>query len=112
MLKKVFSILFIIFVVNSTLPAKDTLRNYRGSNDHAGDIAKLLTGSDYVTYSENPNLNVLEEGLAYIMHLVVDSRMKKDGEPFPDTEEAMQYLQEHQKELKISGIPNLKEFIT
>jgi len=113
MQKKVFSVIFIIFALNNTLPAKDTVKyNYYTHNyGHADDIAKLLTGKGYVNNSTDP-LNVLETGLAYLMHLVVDSRIKKDGIPFEEGYEAMRYLDDHKKELKISGIPNLKEFTT
>jgi len=112
MLKKIFAFLFIIFAVNGTLFAKLTLSGGRGGHGHADDIARLLTGRDYVSSYENPDLNIMETGLAYLMHLVVDSRIKKNGEILPEGENAMQYLKDHQDKLKISNVPNLREIVT
>jgi hypothetical protein len=109
---KVFSILFIVFVLNGTLSAKDTFEGGLSNKGHADDYAKLLTGSGYVSYYVDSKLNILEKGLAHIMHLVVDSRIKIDREPYTEGEEAMQFLQDHQKELKINNVPNLRELIT
>ena len=106
-----FALILLCFI-SPILPAKNTFEDPSGGYGHADDISKLLTGRGYAEMSWDSQRLILLNGLAYIMHLVVDSRMKTNGEPYPEGEEAMQYLNTHAKELNINNIPNIREFIT
>jgi hypothetical protein len=113
-LKKCICLLSLLcFCVTAGFSKHDFTDNNGGAG-HADDISKLLTGKGYYINSGNHKLFPVLTGLTYIMYLTVDSTWySEEGEvPHDNVTKAKKYLEDHQKELKINGIPNIKEFLT
>jgi len=106
--KYLLSILFILINVTVVF-SKPTDSNGSSHND---DISRLLTGKPYLSNSGNHKLIVFLVGLGNIVYLTVDSTHNSDGESTYVVNEAVKYLTDKQKELKIDKIPNAKEFLT
>jgi hypothetical protein len=113
-LKKYICLWFLFCFCVTAGFSKNDFTDNNGGAGHADDISKLLIGRGYYSNSGNHNLFTVLTGLTYIMYLTVDSTWySEEGEiPHDNVTKAKKYLEDHQKELKIKGIPNIKEFLT
>ena len=109
--KLVFLVLFCF--IGFSLSAKLTFSDKKGGAGHADDISRLLTGRNYWSHSGNHALFPVLTGLAHIMYLVVDSTHRTDPSlPIDNVNNAIRFLDERQRELRINRIPNFNEFLT
>jgi hypothetical protein len=112
--KEYVVLLLLILFCTVGIYSKNDFTDNNGGAGHADDISKLLTGKGYYSNSGNYKLFPILTGLTYIMYLTVDSTWYNEELEIPhdNVTKATKYLEDRQKELKINGIPNIKEFLT
>jgi len=92
---------------------KGTFKDDKGGAGHADDISKLLTGKSYNNNTHNHKLLPILKGLTYIMHLTVDATQRTDPDILTyEVADAVKYLEQHQKELKMKSIPDARKIVT